>query len=130
MAPRTRLTGGERSFEVKTATRLPDVGGQARWLVFFSGMDTREAAEAVRGIVLQAEPLDLVDEDTLWIHELVGAELFDTSGEVVGTVAEVEANPASDLLVLEDGRVIPLTFVTRSGDGTLVVDGPPGLLDL
>ena len=42
----------------------------------------------------------------------------------------VELNPASDLLVLEDGRLVPLTFVSRDGEGILTVDGPPGLLDL
>ena len=43
----------------------------------------------------------------------------------------VEANPASDLLVLESGGLIPLRFVTESdaAAGTLVVDIPEGLLD-
>jgi len=43
----------------------------------------------------------------------------------------VEANPASDLLVLESGGLIPLRFVTQrdAAAGTLVVDIPDGLLD-
>ncbi len=67
----------------------------------------------------------------LWVHELVGALVFSTDGTPLGTVRAVEANPASDLLVLETGGLIPLRFVTESdaAAGTLVVDIPEGLLD-
>ena len=43
----------------------------------------------------------------------------------------VEANPASDLLSLDGGGLIPLRFVTSSEPGVrVVVDIPDGLLDL
>ncbi len=43
----------------------------------------------------------------------------------------VEANPASDLLVLDGGGLIPLRFVVGSSPGERVtVDVPDGLLDL
>lgn len=127
MAAGTVLQAGDRPLEVTVASPLPGVGGQARWLVTFAGVTRREQADDLRGQVLAAEPMEV--EGALWIHDLVGSDLFDTSGGVVGRVEAVEANPASDLLVLEGGRVIPLTFVSR-GSGRLVVDGPPGLLDL
>ncbi len=41
----------------------------------------------------------------------------------------VEANPASDLLVLDSGALVPLTFVVASEPGKLTVDAPPGLFD-
>ena len=122
-----RLSAGGRELEVTAASPLPETGGRARWLVSFSGVGSREDADALRGAVLQAQPLDV--EGALWVHEMVGSDLYDTSGAVVGRVESVEANPASDLLVLADGRVVPLTFVT-SVSGRLIVDGPPGLLDL
>ena len=48
-----------------------------------------------------------------------------------GSVTAVEANPASDLLVLESGGLIPLRFMTSHdpGSGTITVDIPEGLLD-
>jgi hypothetical protein len=51
---------------------------------------------------------------------------------MVGRVAAVEANPASDLLVLESGALIPLNFVTGhdAAAGTVDVDIPEGLLEL
>ena len=42
----------------------------------------------------------------------------------------VQANPASDLLVLEDGTLVPLTFVVATLAGQLTVDAPAGLFDV
>jgi len=51
------------------------------------------------------------------------------SGRSHGHVASVEANPASDLLVLESGALVPLVFVVGRELGRLVVDPPAGLLE-
>lgn len=101
---------------------------QHRWIVAFDGVVGREGAEALRGKVLRAEALD--DPDALWVHELVGADVVDTTGTALGTVAAVEANPAADLLVLDGGGLVPLTFVVGHEPGRVTVDPPPGLLDL
>lgn len=102
---------------------------QHRYLVHFAGYRTRNEAEELRGTELWAEPIE--DPDELWVHELVGASVVDTAGEALGTVAAVESNPASDLLILSDDSIVPLTFfVERLDDGSLVVDPPEGLFDL
>lgn len=100
---------------------------QNRWIVQFEGVSDREGADALRGVILRAEPLE--DPDALWVHELIGAAVVDQAGTELGRVASVEANPASDLLVLEGGGLIPLTFVVSHADGRVVVDIPDGLLD-
>jgi 16S rRNA processing protein RimM len=102
---------------------------QDRWIVQFEGIVDRSQAERMRGIELEAEALDIPGK--LWVHELVGATVFGLDGAELGTVASVEANPASDLLVLESGGLIPLRFVTEDDPaaGRLVVDIPEGLLD-
>ncbi len=56
--------------------------------------------------------------------------MVDGSGGEIGVVESVEANPASDLLVLADGRLIPLRFVTDRAPGRLTVEVPEGLLEL
>ncbi|MGH8917737.1 MAG: ribosome maturation factor RimM, partial [Actinomycetes bacterium] len=66
----------------------------------------------------------------LWVHDLIGAAVSDPSGRALGRVRDVEANPASDLLVLDDGTLVPLRFVTAHAPGRLTIDPPPGLLDL
>jgi 16S rRNA processing protein RimM len=98
-----------------------------RWIVQFSGVAGVDAAEALRGTVLSAEPLE--DPDALWVHELVGSSVVGVSGVDYGRVTAVEANPASDLLVLEGGGLVPLRFVVSHGDGRIVIDPPEGLLD-
>ena len=100
---------------------------QGRWIVTFAGVPDRTAAEGLRGTILKAEPLD--DPDALWVHELVGAEVVDTTGRSYGEVSAVEDNPAADLLVLGDGRLVPMTFVVSTAPGRVVVDPPAGLLE-
>lgn len=102
---------------------------QKHFIVSFAGVETRSEAEALHGTVLYAEPID--DDEELWVHDLIGAPVVTVDGTSVGTVESVQANPASDLLVLDGGALIPVVFVVeRSDDGTVVVDVPEGLLDL
>jgi 16S rRNA processing protein RimM len=105
--------------------------GEDRYIVQFEGVADRSAAESLRGLELEAEPLDDVP-DVLWVHELVGATVRDAAGTALGTVASVEANPASDLMVLESGALIPVRFVTAHDAAARIVDVdiPEGLLDL
>jgi ribosomal 30S subunit maturation factor RimM len=54
----------------------------------------------------------------------------DRAGADLGTVVAVEANPAHDILVTDEGVLIPIVFVVERGDGRVVVDLPEGLLQL
>ncbi|MGA2519646.1 MAG: PRC-barrel domain-containing protein [Acidimicrobiales bacterium] len=99
----------------------------ARWLVHFEGVVTLAQAEALRATVLRGHPLP--DDGALWVHELVGSDVVDTDGAVVGVVHAVVANGASDLLELEGGALVPLRFVVRRSAGQVVVDLPAGLLE-
>ena len=101
---------------------------QDRHLVRFEGVGDREGAEALRGLVLRARPIER--PGTLWVHELVGAAVASSDGRELGVVAAVEANPASDLLVLSDGGLVPVRFVVSHRPGErVIVDIPDGLLD-
>jgi 16S rRNA processing protein RimM len=102
---------------------------RGRYIVTFDGVNGIDAAEALRDTPLLAPPI--TDPDALWIHELIGSIVVDTAGTELGRVTSVHANPASDLLVLDGGALIPLRFVTSTEPGvTVVVDLPDGLLDL
>jgi 16S rRNA processing protein RimM len=122
LASGTVLSSSAGDLEV---VRAASHGG--RWIVSFTGVADREAAEALRDVVLRAEPI--VDPDALWVHELHGSEVVDVTGRGLGKVTAVEANPASDLLVLDGGGLVPLRFVVEHGAGRLVVEVPDGLLE-
>ena len=83
----------------------------------------------LRGLVLSAPGLD--DDDAIWIDELFNAEVYDQEGIMRGKVLEVEENPASDILVLDTGLLVPLTFVVQVEPNTRIdVDVPKGLFDV
>ncbi len=103
---------------------------QDRWIVAFAGLEDRDQAEAWRGMLLRAEPVDDGDDDGLWVHELIGALVVLPDGTEVGEVTSVEANPASDLLVLDNGALVPVVFVTGQEPGRVTIDPPEGLFDL
>jgi 16S rRNA processing protein RimM len=120
----TLETEGGRTLTVESARPHQD-----RWIVRFAGVSGRDAADELRGTVLLAVPVEGDDPDALWVHELIGAEVVDVAGTGHGTVVAVLDNPASDLLELASGRLVPLTFVVAHEGGRVVVDVPPGLLD-
>lgn len=102
---------------------------QDRWVVHFEGVDSREAADLLRGLVLRAEPID--DPDALWVHELVGCVVRTADGIDRGTVENVLDNPAADLLQLDSGALVPVVFLVGTpADGVIVVDTPEGLFEL
>ena len=130
LAPGSALECGGRELVVERSQPVPGRTGPTggRWLVKFAGVTSREAAESLAGALLRAEPV--ATADGLFVHELIGAEVFEVSGQSRGRVVAVEANPASDLLVLDGGALVPLRFVVGSAPGRLTVEVPPGLFDL
>ena len=103
-----------------------------KWRVHLDGVDDRTAAEAMAGTTVFAEPVD--DPDALWVHHLIGASVIEANGIDRGRCTPVVANPASDLLELDSGALVPVTFVTAvdvsGGVPIVTIDPPDGLFDL
>lgn len=103
-----------------------------KWRVHLAGVDDRNAAEALAGAKVYAAPLE--DDDALWVHHLIGATVIEANGIDRGRCVSVVANPASDLIELDSGALVPVAFVTAvdvSGGVPLVtIDPPDGLFDL
>lgn len=95
----------------------------------FEGVEDREAAEALRGLVLTGEPLGSLGEGEWWAHEMIGRQIVDAQGRVWGLVAAVQANPAHDLLVTSEGHLVPVVFVVEVAPGRVVIDPPAGLFE-
>jgi 16S rRNA processing protein RimM len=135
MAPGARLhaevSGDRQVLVIRRARRQRPATARrpARWIAQFEGYERREAAERLRGLSLRAEALD--DPDELWAHELIGSEVrLLATGEVVGVCADVIPNPAADLLELDTGALVPVVFVVEHAPGRVMIDPPPGLLEL
>jgi 16S rRNA processing protein RimM len=112
------------------------------WLVAFAEIPDRTGAESLRGtrlVVDAGDVLPVVDEDDVFTEEqLRGLDAVDPAGVVLGTVGGLELGAAQDRLVilLPDGREAQVPFVAALVPEVdleghrVVVDAPPGLLDL
>ncbi|MCB0994784.1 MAG: 16S rRNA processing protein RimM [Acidimicrobiales bacterium] len=123
LAPGSRLATDREELVVRSSRPH-----QHRWIVEFDGVADRNAADALHGVALYAEPLE--DPEELWVHELVGKAVAETDGTSRGVVVEVQENPAADLLVLDSGALVPLNFVVSIDDDLIEVEVPPGLFEL
>ncbi len=103
---------------------------QDRMLVQFQGYHSRTEAEILTGQTLFGESIQ--DENALWVHEVIGATVIDSDRVAHGAVVEVISNPASDLMLLESGILVPMAFVQNfdQAQKIIIVDAPEGLFDL
>lgn len=101
---------------------------QDRWLVTFAEIDDRAVAQRYTNSPVYAEALE--GDGQLWVHELVGREVVDTTGTSHGPCVAVIENPAADLLELESGALVPVVFVVEHDAARIVIDPPDGLFDL
>lgn len=111
-----------------------------RLLVRFEGVEDRNAAEALRGtlLVVDAATAGDTEDGEWWDHDLVGLNAVTTDGRPLGSVTEVVHVPGAPLLAIvdEDARELLVPFVAAIvpevdvAGGRLVVDPPPGLLEM
>jgi 16S rRNA processing protein RimM len=128
IAPGARLLAGSQWLTVAESREQQ----RQRWLVRFDGVDDRTAAEKLTNAILAAEPLadDGDGDDALWVHDLIGSRVVDRQGVDRGTCVAVIDNPAHDILELDSGSLVPVTFVVTCSGGVTTIDPPQGLFDL
>jgi 16S rRNA processing protein RimM len=110
-----------------------------RPVIGIAGIDTIDAAEALRGLELRipVERLTPLPAGAYYHHDLVGCAVETRSGEVVGTVREIDRAGGGARLVVAGARgevLIPLaeeicTTIDPAAK-RIVIDPPEGLLDL
>ena len=112
---------------------------QGRPIVGLEGIETMDAAEALAGagIWMPAAQLGPLPKGSYYHHDLVGCEVRDSTGAVVGHVTAVEGPMAQSRLVVQGahGEVL-IPFVADicvdvdPARRQIVVRPPEGLLDL
>jgi len=94
----TMIVGGE-TVRVTTSRR---VGGGRHAIK----LDRRVERGAVLSI--RREDLAPLPPDSYYVSDLVGLEVLDERGEVVGVVRDVQPGPANDAIELDTGLLLPL----------------------
>ena len=102
----------------------------SRHLVRFSGVNSRDDAARLTSVDIAAQPVVDDDPDVMWVHDLIGSAVVQTDGTVRGRCVSVIANPAADLLELDSGALVPLSFVVDYHPGSVTIDPPEGLFEL
>lgn len=124
------FTVGERQLTIAEA-RLHS----GRQVMRFDGVSTREGAEEIRGAVLTVARNDVeLDDDAFWNDELLGREVVDETGGLVGVLEATLDGAAHDYLVIArpDGGEVLVPAVAELvdiGPDQIVVRAIPGLLD-
>lgn len=136
-----RLAPGSELLAAGTGRRLRVTAARAhsgRMLVCFDGIDGRDAAEALRGTVLEVERsrVPALPAGEYYHFELVGCRCRDLAAGELGEVVEVTEDGGGLLLIVDDGRRrVPVPFVRaflRRVDverGVIELELPEGLLD-
>ena len=124
---------GARTFQVRVTGQIKN-GLSAR----LSGVATKEQADALRGVRLFAPraALPALPDDEFYHADLIGLEVTDTGGAVLGRVKAVLNHGAADLLEihgpgLKSTVLVPFTReIVPTVDlaaGRIVADPPEGL---
>ena len=71
-------------------------------LVKLSGVDTMEAAQAMRGKTIELYRED-IDDEVIFAAELIGMEVF-CNGEMIGKIKEVLDYPGNSVYVIKGAR--------------------------
>jgi 16S rRNA processing protein RimM len=111
-----------------------------RLLLRFEGGRDRNAAEALRNILLIAEvdPEELPEEeDEYYDHQLIDLDVVTKDGVEVGRITEISHLPSQDLFIVErsDGSEVMIPFVEEIvteidlAEQRAIIAPPPGLID-
>ena len=122
---------GTRQFKIKL-TR-PVAGGLGARI---TGVEDKDQADALKGISLYADRkrLPRLPDDEFYHADLIGLEVRDTGGKLLGTVRAVHNHGAGDLLEVSgagSNLLVPFTLaIVPTVDlkaGRIVADIPEGL---
>lgn len=110
---------GTRSFDVTILRQIPN--GLA---VRLSGVTTKEQADALKGVRLFAprERLPSLPDDEFYHTDLIGLEVRDTGGTLLGKVKSVLNHGASDLLEIHSAGAQDTVLLPFTRDAVPTVD--------
>lgn len=131
------LLGAENS-EHRVPYRVDKVRIQGRQVLLqLAGCATRADAEALVGrqVWLRRQDLPALEHDEFYLLDLEGKKVVTIGGLELGEVTGVLQTAAHDILSItgqSQEYLIPVekSFIVRIGEEEVVLDVPPGLLDI
>lgn len=106
-------------------------------VVQFTSVNSREQAEDIEGmgVLLAKDLLPETAENEYYWYQYQGKLVLDQDGQAIGRVESLFNNGAQDILVVKSREkeiLIPITksILVRETDGELIINPPPGLLEL
>jgi 16S rRNA processing protein RimM len=126
---------GNRSFEITLERSIKN-----GFVVRLSGVDTKEDADALKGVTLFADrdQLPSLPDDEYYYADLVGLEVYDTGGTKLGVVRLVVDHGAGDLLevhapTMKAPALLPFTKAAVPtvdlATNRIIADPPEGLFE-
>lgn len=106
------------------------------YLIKFAGV-SREGAEAIgkRSLVVPAEEAAPLPEGDIWVHDIIGLEVYTIDGEFLGSIRDVLRTGSNDVYLVRNGReyLIPaIADVVKEislEDNKMLIEPIPGLLE-
>ena len=120
---------------LKVSRILPSKKG---WIILFEGIDSRNAAEKIKGcrLLLPDEQLKPLDSDEFFVHQIIGCRVEDQSGLFLGEVTDFLETGANNVYEVHNGDsefLIPdVPHVVLELDlekQLMVIDPLPGLIE-
>lgn len=144
------LSGQPDNFRAYPQLVLVEEGGQQRqWavkkcrsqgnfaVVVLDGVTDRNGAEELIGfeVWVAEEYLGPLADDEFYWHDVMGAEIIDQEGHSLGHLTSLMATGGDELMVVQqDGEEVLIPsrpeFIVEIGPERIIVDLPPGLLDI
>lgn len=102
-------------------------------LAKLDGIDSREAADALRGaeVVVAPDELPPLPEGQYYWHQLIGLEVVTVDGESIGPVTDILTTGSNDVYVTSRALIPAIKEVIEDVDpaaGRIVIRPMPGLL--
>ncbi len=76
------------------------------WIIFFEGIETREAAEKIKGnrLLLPDKKLKPLEKNEYFIHQMIGCSVEDRNGFVLGKVTNFLETAANNVFEVRNGE--------------------------
>lgn len=117
-------TGDGRSFEIMKSKPAPD-----HFICTLRNVTDRNQAEALKGVELSVarEKLPKLQDGEFYLSDLKDKHLM-ADGKSLGTIIGFQNYGAGDLMELESGLLVPVSFISKV-DEQILADLPEGYLD-